>query len=76
MADESGRAVSDKKTVIADKTSSNGADRVFRTRFTLKSVEFRKTDTYYLTITEKETANVTDRIEFTIDIAFVNDFDF
>ena len=76
MADESGRAVSDKKTVIADKTSSNGADRVFRTRFTLKSVEFRKTDTYYLTITEKETANVTDRIEFMIDIAFVNDFDF
>lgn len=54
MADESGRAVSDKKTVIADKTSSNGADRVFRTRFTLKSVEFRKTDTYYLTITEKK----------------------
>lgn len=76
MADESGRAVSDKKTIIADKTSSNGADRVFRTRFTLKSVEFRKTDTYYLTITEKETANVTDRIEFMIDIAFVNDFDF
>ena len=76
MADGSGKAVSDKKTVIADKTSSNGADRVFRTRFTLKGVEFRKTDTYYLTITEKETANVTDRIEFTIDIAFVNDFDF
>lgn len=76
MADGSGKAVSDKKTVIADKTSSNGADRVFRTRFTLKSVEFRKTDTYYLTITEKETANVTDRIEFMIDIAFVNDFDF
>ena len=76
MADGSGKAVSDKKTVIADKTSSNGADRVFRTRFTLKSVEFKKTDTYYLTIAEKETANVTDRIEFTIDIAFVNDFDF
>lgn len=76
VADGSGKAVSDKKTVIADKTSSNGADRVFRTRFTLKSVEFKKTDTYYLTIAEKETANVTDRIEFTIDIAFVNDFDF
>ena len=76
MADGSGKAVSDKKTVIADKTSSNGADRVFRTRFTLKSVEFKKTDTYYLTVVEKGTANVTDRIEFTIDIAFVNDFDF
>lgn len=76
MADVSGKAVSDKKTVIADKTSNNGSDRVFRTRFTLKSVEFKKTDTYYLTVVEKGTTNVTDRIEFTIDIAFVNDFDF
>ena len=76
MADASGRAVSDKKTVIADKTSNNGSDRVFRVRFTLKSVEFKKTDTYYLTIVEKGTTNEMDRIEFTIDIAFVNDFDF
>ena len=76
MADASGKAVSDKKTVIADKTSNNGSDRVFRTRFTLKSVEFKKTDTYYLTVVEKGTTNVADRIEFTIDIAFVNDFDF
>lgn len=76
MADSSGKAVSDKKTVIADRTAPNGADRVFRTRFTLKSEEFKKTEPYYLTIMEKGTANVTDRIEFTIDIAFVNDFDF
>lgn len=76
MADASGKAVSDKKTVIADKTSTNGSDRVFRTRFTLKSLDFKKTDTYYLTVVEKGTTNVTDRIEFTIDIAFVNDFDF
>lgn len=76
MADASGKAVSDKKTVIADKTSNNGSDRVFRTRFTLKSVEFKKTDTYYLTVVEKGTTNVVDRVEFTIDIAFVNDFDF
>lgn len=76
MTDASGRAVSDKKTVIADKTSNNGSDRVFRARFTLKSVEFKKTDTYYLTVAEKGTTNEIDRIEFTIDIAFVNDFDF
>ncbi len=76
MADASGKAVSDKKTIIADKTSVNGADRVFRTRFTLKSVEFKKTDTYYLTIVEKDTAKAIEMIEFTIDIAFVNDFDF
>lgn len=76
MADQAGNPVSDKKTVIADKTSSNGAERMFRMRFTLKGMEFKKTETYYLTITEKETGNILDRIEFTIDIAFVNDFDF
>ena len=76
MTDASGKAVSDTKTVIADKTSNNGSERVFRTRFTLKSVEFKKTETYYLTVVEKGTTNVTDRIEFAIDIAFANDFDF
>lgn len=76
MADASGKGVSDTKTVIADKTSANGSERVFRTRFTLKSVEFKKTATYYLTVVEKGTTNVVDKIEFTIDIAFVNDFDF
>lgn len=76
MADVSGKAVSDTKTIIADKTSNNGSDRVFRTRFTLKSVEFKKTANYYLTIVEKGTTNVIERIEFKIDIAFVNDFDF
>jgi hypothetical protein len=76
MADASGKAVSDRKTVIADKTSTNGSDRVFRTRFTLKSMDFKKTDTYYLTIIEQGTANPVATDEFTIDIAFVNDFDF
>ncbi len=76
MADASGNAVSDRKTIIADKTESDGSDRVFRVRLTLKSSEFKKTDTYYLTVAEKNTNNIIDRTEFAIDIAFVNDFDF
>lgn len=76
MADASGKMVSDKKTVIADKTSKNGADRVFRVRLTLKSEEYRKTDAYYLMIVEKGTSNFAEQVEFSIDIAFVNDFDF
>ena len=76
MADASGHPVSDKKTIIADKTDKNGENRLFRTRFTLKGMEFKKTDTYYLTITEKDSANIIHRTEFAIDIAFVNDFDF
>ena len=76
MADASGHPVSDKKTIIADKTDKNGENRLFRTRFTLKGMEFKKTDTYYLTIAEKDSANIIHRTEFAIDIAFVNDFDF
>ena len=69
------RSAIKKKTIIADKTSNNGSDRVFRTRFTLKSMEFKKTGTYYLTIVEKESGTVVGWVEFTIDVAFVNDFD-
>lgn len=76
MADEAGTPVSDKQTIIAEKSSANGADRVFRVRFTLKSVEYNKMNTYYLTIVDKETQKTTEKYEFTIDIAFVNDFDF
>ena len=76
MTDASGKAVSDKQTIIADKTNADGSERKFRSRFTLKSMDFKKTETYYLTIAEKGTTNIIDRIEFTIDIAFVNDFDF
>lgn len=76
MADAAGRAVSDKQTVIADKTESEASERGFRVRFTLKSADFKKTDTYYLIVVEKGTTNVIERVEFTIDIAFVNDFDF
>ena len=76
MSDASGNAVSDRQKIIADKTSENGADRMFHVRLTLKGLEFKKTDTYYLNIVDKETMKATGRIEYAIDIAFVNDFDF
>ncbi len=76
MADSSGMPVSDKKTIIADKTTQDGTQRVFRVRFTLKGMEFRKTDSYYLVIADKDTGLGVEKTEFTVDIAFTNDFDF
>lgn len=76
MADVVGQPVSDMKKIIADKTSGNAEDRTFRVRFTLKGNTFKKTDTYYLTILEEGAGFPGEKIEFTIDIAFVNDFDF
>lgn len=76
ICDASGNDVSDRQTIIADKTSNNSSDRIFRTRFTLKGVDFKKTENYYLTIVEKDTKEVLEKIEFMIDITFINDFDF
>lgn len=58
---------------IADKTSDNAADRVFRVRFNLKAGTYDKKKVYRLVI-----ANEIDveEIEFHIDIAFADDFGF
>lgn len=73
MTDDEGGAISDRQTVIADKTSDNGADRVFRVRFNLKAGTYDKKKVYRLVI-----ANDVDveEIEFHIDIAFADDFGF
>lgn len=76
MSDATGKAVSDTQTIIADKTDSDAMARTFHTRFTLKSAEFKKTESYFLNILEKGTTNIVAREEFSIDIAFINDFDF
>lgn len=73
MTDDEGVVVSDRQTVIADKTSDNAADRVFRVRFNLKAGIYDKKRIYRLVI-----ANDIDveEIEFQIDIALADDFGF
>ena len=74
FTDEVGAPVSDFQTVIADRTSHNASDRVFRVRFTLKQAQYNKNKLYRLVI-----ANDTDapeEFEFRIDIAFADDFGF
>lgn len=71
---DEGVPVSDFQTVIADRTSNNSSDRVFRVRFTLKQMQYNRNKIYHLVI-----ANDTDapeEIEFRIDIAFADDFGF
>lgn len=74
FTDDVGAPVSDFQTVIADRTSNNASDRVFRVRFTLKQTQYSKNKLYRLVI-----ANDTDapeEAEFRIDIAFADDFGF
>ncbi len=74
FTDDEGVPVSDFQTVIADRTSNNASERVFRVRFTLKQMQYNRNIIYHLVI-----ANDTDapeEIEFRIDIAFADDFGF
>lgn len=72
--DEMGAPVSDTQTVIADRTSSNASERVFRERFTLKKMQFDWNKIYRLIIAND--TDVPEEIEFHIDIAFADDFGF
>ena len=74
FANDEGVPVSDFQMVIADRTSNNASDRVFRVRFTLKQMQYNRNKIYRLVI-----ANDTDapeEIEFHIDIAFADNFGF
>lgn len=76
FTDSSGKQISDIQKIIADKTSDNGQERVFRCAFNLKSLKYDNKAIYYLVIAD-ENGLVVSREEFQIDIAFaVDEFDF
>lgn len=74
MTDEDGTVISDRQTVIADRTSTNASERVFRVRFNLKAGAYDKNKVYRLIIAND--TDVLDETEFHIDIAFADDFGF
>ena len=77
FTDENGKQISDVQKVIADKTSDNGSERIFRCQFNLKSLKYSNTAIYYLVIEEEKGLQMPQREQFQIDIAFaVEEFDF
>ena len=72
--DDEERAVSDRQTIIADRTSSNASERVFRVRFNLKAGNYDRNKLYRLVITNG--TDLPEEIEFYIDIAMADDFGF
>ncbi len=76
FTDSAGKPISDVQKIIADKTSDNGQDRIFRCSFKLKSLKYSNTETYYLVIADENGQQV-QREEVQVDIAFaVDEFDF
>ena len=74
MTDDEGVVISDRQTVIADRTSTNASDRVFRVRLNLKAGAYDKNKIYRLVIAND--TDVPEEAEFHIDIAFADDFGF
>ena len=74
MTDDEGRVVSDRQSVIADRTSTNASERMFRVRLNLKPGAYDKNKIYRL-VTANDT-DVPQEVEFHIDIAFADDFGF
>jgi hypothetical protein len=74
FTDDTGVPVSDIRTVIADKTSGNASERVFRVRFALKQMAYNRDEIYRLVI--KNDTDIPEEADFRFDIAFADDFGF
>ncbi|MBQ1398647.1 MAG: BREX-1 system phosphatase PglZ type A [Clostridia bacterium] len=76
FTDSNGKTVSDTATIIADKTTDDVHERIFRCTFSLKPLSYSNTAAYYLIIADSNGQQLS-REEFQIDIAFaVADDDF
>ena len=76
FTDSNGKTVSDTATIIADKTTDDVHERIFRCTFSLKPLSYSNTAAYYLIIADANGQQLS-REEFQIDIAFaVSDDDF
>ena len=73
FVDASGKKISDVQKIIADKRGESAQDRTFRCMFNLKSHAYDSKETYYLVIEQVGSTDLSQRIEFQIDIAFAAD---
>ncbi len=76
FTDEASNKISTVQTLIADSSETEARSRVTKIRFTLRGTEFDGNAPYYLNIADKADGTVLERIEFSVKIAFSNDFDF
>lgn len=74
--DDDGNKISNEVIIFADKNSEYSQDRQFKEKFTLKRMSYSKSKKYYLIIKDGQTDLEIDRMEFMIDIAFQDGFDF
>ena len=76
FTNKAGKIISNVQMIIADKITDKIKERVFRKCFKMENQQYSKTEKYYLNIVEKNSEIISERIEYTINIAFADDFDF
>ena len=74
--DKTHNKISDETTIVANLTSTDIKDRYFKEKFVFKNINYNRDEKYKLVIIDEETKVVVKEIEFVIDIAIVNNFDF
>ncbi|CAM3261057.1 BREX-1 system phosphatase PglZ type A [Sporolactobacillus spathodeae] len=76
--DPDGERITNENHLMADRSSEKSADRVYREKFVFKNRSYDRRTTYYLIMEDEDQSveKVYDRIPFTIDIAFADDFEF
>ena len=73
LAAPNGETVSDRQTVVADRTAEREQERVFTKQFFLHGKVFDRNVPYTLCILNKKSGTITAAATFTIDIAFAAD---
>lgn len=73
---ESNETISNENFIIADKTSTDSVNRIFKLRFNLKNRIYNKMHKYYLVAVDDSNGMEVMRYEVIIDIAFAGNFGF
>ncbi|MCL2361199.1 MAG: BREX-1 system phosphatase PglZ type A [Defluviitaleaceae bacterium] len=67
FADEAGNRISNENIIIADSRSKKPEDRVYKEKFTLKDMAYKKDASYYLVLKDEREVEL-ERIPFEIDL--------
>ena len=76
FVDKEGNRISNENIIIADSRSKNPENRTYREKFTLRDMAYDKNKEYYLILEDEDETveKIYERIPFTIDLLFTDDF--
>lgn len=73
--DSNDKTISNEELIIGDKQSRSPDDRTFNVRYNLKSMIYNQNDLYYLVIKDSISNIIIEKIQFSISLTIMSDFD-